>query len=232
MRPRLGLFLAACAITVLPISAKAESDLYITLQGGLNLLSDSSISSSVGDAVGGASEAEFRSGFTVGGALGSIYRFRGNAGREFRLRPELDLSYRSNNVDSFTFTTADGQSVSMSGVGDVSALSGLANVWVDAPQLGAVRPYAGGGIGISHIKLDDTGVRADGFDFSFANDSDNVFTWQLGAGVGIELTQEMSLGVDYRWLMTQDPEFSDSTGSAFDSEFSSHSFMGSIRYNF
>lgn len=232
MRSRLGLLAAACAIVALPVSAQAETDLYVTLHGGLNLLSESDISSSAIDDLGAASEAEFETGFTIGGALGSIYRFRGKGWRDYRLRPEFDLSYRNNGVDSFTFTTADGQSVSMSGTGDFSAVSGLANLWVDAPQFGSVRPYAGGGIGISHIKLDDPGVGGDGFDLTFSDDSDNVFTWQLGAGFGIELTRDMSVGVDYRWVTTQDPEFSDSSGNAFDSEFSSHSFMGSIRYNF
>lgn len=220
-------------MTVLPLSAKAEeTDFYVTLHGGLNLLREAEMVESESDSLNAGRDVGFHRGFTVGGAFGSVYSFRRDTPWEYRFRPELDLSYRDNNAEEFTFTTADGQSISMSGGGEVSSLSGLANLWVDAPKVGALRPYAGGGIGFSHMQMGNMGVRAEGFEFSFSEESDNVFTWQLGAGVGIELTQEMSLGVDYRWLTSQEPRFSDSLRDDNDSEFSSHSFMGTIRYDF
>lgn len=82
---------------------------------------------------------------------------------------------------------------------DVSALAALLNAYVEFD--GVVRPYVGGGIGVSHIEATDwrttrpdgrTGKRPDAEGWNFA--------WALAGGVGFDVADTVTLDAGYRYL--------------------------------
>ena len=82
---------------------------------------------------------------------------------------------------------------------DVSALAALLNAYVELD--GAVRPYVGGGIGVSRVEATDwrttrpdgrTGKRPDAEGWNFA--------WALAAGVGVDVAENVTLDAGYRYL--------------------------------
>jgi opacity protein-like surface antigen len=82
---------------------------------------------------------------------------------------------------------------------DVSALAALLNAYVELD--GPVRPYVGGGIGVSRIEATDwrttrpdgrTGKRPDAEGWNFA--------WALAAGIGVDVADTVTLDAGYRYL--------------------------------
>lgn len=82
---------------------------------------------------------------------------------------------------------------------DVSALAALLNAYVEFD--GVVRPYVGGGIGVSRIEATDwrttrpdgrTGKRPDAEGWNFA--------WALAGGVGFDVADTVTLDAGYRYL--------------------------------
>ena len=57
-----------------------------------------------------------------------------------------------------------------------------------------------------------------------------VFAYQGGAGVAIEITPMISAEVSYRYFATLDPEFRDSTGATFDTEYRTHNVLLVLKF--
>ena len=70
-----------------------------------------------------------------------------------------------------------------------------------------VVPYIGGGVGGSWTMFYTDGF-GDGSVAVYGDDSDTVFAWQAFAGLRFKLSEEMSLGIGYKYFVTQDPSFS------------------------
>jgi len=146
-------------------------------------------------------------GFVVGGVVGT--RVDAVPG----LRVELDASYRQNDVE---LAFGPGIAVSHDTVGV------MANVAYDVPaSIGPVKPYVLAGIGVasteatfenvSLLKLEATGV-----------------AWQLGAGLNTSLTDDIVLGIGYRYfdgpeLAVLGTELSDGTN---------HSVVAELKFGF
>jgi outer membrane immunogenic protein len=104
----------------------------------------------------------------------------------------------------------------------------LGNIWYDV-DLGKVKPYFGGGIGGANISAGEVRVGP----VTVADNSDTVFAFQLGAGVGYEVIPNVALTFDYRYLRTTDPTFKDLVlGSSFRSEYHAHDLRLGARYQF
>ncbi len=118
-------------------------------------------------------------------------------------------------------------------VGDFSMIAFMANVDYDFDTGSRWVPYVGGGLGVATISIDtetNTGR-------STADDSDTVFAYQVGAGLGYEFPLEESRSVtvslDWRYFATQDPTFKgDVTGGEFDVGISGHDIGIGIIYGF
>ena len=199
-------FLGGIIFAMPSVAAAIDLEPYGSLYGGLSLLEDA-------DAGLGSLEAEFDPGFVVGATYGA------RVVDAFTARLELDLSYRRHEIEDIG---------NVSGGGDVNTFGALGNFWLDFINTTSFTPYVGGGLGLAYIDLND--VELAGADL--VDDEDLVFAWQLGAGVGWEVSSNVTIGLDYRWFATADPEFENTAGSDFDSEYSSHNFMASVRYGF
>jgi opacity protein-like surface antigen len=152
----------------------------------------------------GSGDLESDAGFNLGAVMG--YKW------VMGFRAEGEISYRQNDLDNL-----DGVPV----IGDLSALAFMGNGWFDFHNGTPWIPYVGGGLGVASITLDSGG-----------NDSDAVFAWQIGGGIGYEFLPGIVASVDYRFLATSDPSFEDPGFADIEAEYSSHSINFGIRAHF
>jgi len=84
----------------------------------------------------------------------------------------------------------------------------LANITFSYPiPRTIITPYIGAGAG-GTVSVFDTDGFGDGNTAVFGDDSDVVFAWQAFAGVRFELNKEISLGVGYKYFVSDKTDFS------------------------
>lgn len=178
----LATIVAAAVFFTHPPAAAAQDSSYVAGSFGYTAADDFETDVGV--------EASIKNGYAVTGALGRSFG---------ALRGEVEGSYRRSKVDQ-----ARGLGVTVEGNGDVSALSAMANIYFDpALELGPVRPYVGGGIGVSRFKARD--VEAVGVPgIPPVSGTETGFAWQLMAGVGLPLSEKATLTAGYRYFATPD----------------------------
>ncbi len=142
------------------------------------------------------------SGFAVNGAVG--YDFDG-------LRVEGAVGYQKNH-----YTDEDTLGSSL--------LTVMANGYYDFNAGGELKPYVMAGLGIANLNVDD----------SFGTDpwlDESYFAWQLGAGVGYQVSTSTTIDVGYRYLK---PEGIECPNPAHLTKVSweSHNILVGIRYKF
>jgi len=148
--------------------------------------------------------AKFDTGYSVGAAVGYM--------REpFRL--EGELSYMANDMDTF-----DGYPTSA----EIDALTFLANGYFDFNTGGPIKPYVTAGIGTSRIEISEPG---------YPDEDDTVFVYQVGFGIGYELSNSLILDGRYRFMSGQNMEFSEG-GSTVEVEVASHNITVGVRIPF
>ena len=185
---------SALAMLLAGIGTAAAQSFYAGAYGGAGIAHDSdttnsaapgvpiTISSNIGYAVGGFAGYDFGSGFRVEG----------------------ELAYRRNSLDE---QSALGTTLQMQG--DAATLALMANGVYEFQTGGsALMPYIGAGIGMARFSLIDAGTVGS----TPEDNDDNVFAYQLIAGIGYELSPTLTLFADYRLFGTADPEFTDSSG--------------------
>lgn len=121
------------------------------------------------------------------------------------LRPELEYSERSNELKSFNARLFDGGG-NLEGHGKENAESTFANLWYDfqpVAALGNLRPYFGGGIGRTRIRVRN--LEAGGV--PFGSSSASVNAWQLGAGVAYDIKPNWVMSLDLRHLKADTGNF-------------------------
>jgi opacity protein-like surface antigen len=184
----------------------AEDGWYMSGNVGLSIISDSDMGSydeeDLEDVTGedlpagttGSAEMSFDKGWMISAAAG--YDF-GN----FRL--ESELFYVANDLDEISATvnapSVPSVTVGVPIDGDMTGLTLLFNGYYDFNAEGKVHPYITGGLGYSFV---DATIEVEGEDFS---DDDSVFTYQVGAGLLYDMTDNVSLDLRYRYLQMSDP---------------------------
>ncbi len=188
---------------------------YIGVEAGANLLDKQTLKSPSG----AVSKLNLKSGF-IGGLVGG-YSFDNG------FRPELEVDIRQNSLRNLRSggTTFDAR-------GHERAVTAMGNLWYDfkpaSGMFSRLRPYIGGGLGIANVSLDNAsvgGVRQ-------PNSSDGIFAYQGGAGLGFEITRNLTASLDYRYLKTEDGTFDTAGGGTVDAQYFAHSLMAGLRYTF
>lgn len=156
----------------------------------------------------GSETVEFQPGFTFGGYLG--YDF----GNHFRL--EGELAYRGNVI-----RTGSG------GDPQAGTSSIMFNVFYDFyPFKEKFEMYVGGGLGVATAQLETTSLgRA-------MDEIDNVFAYQLEAGVDWNIAARATFTIGYRFFDTADPKFVLSSGPTIRMGLLNHEVILKMRYLF
>jgi opacity protein-like surface antigen len=206
------------------VSPEARADWYVSGNVGGTFVNDSDLTES-GPGISGEGVLEFDTGYGANGALGYGWD-------NFRL--EGEISYREADISSLTVDSITVGSVAITSLGtfdvdgDASSLGLMANAWYDFDTGTKWVPYIGGGVGGAQVtaQIDSIANVSVGFD-----ESDWVFAYQAGAGIGYKITEAATVQLGYRYFGTSDPEFK--TGGVTDEvEFQSHNIEVGFRFRF
>ncbi|AAM71316.1 MAG TPA: porin family protein [Chlorobaculum sp.] len=101
--------------------------------------------------------------------------------------------------------------------GHVSLLTVMANAYYDIDAGSGIKPYLMGGAGWGHTNV------------SVTDKSDDVFVWQVGAGVGAEVAHNTTLDLGYRYVKPNDFLVDNGGPKA---KWAIHNIMLGLRYQF
>jgi opacity protein-like surface antigen len=171
-----------------------------------------------------------RTGIDVPEDLGPVLDFdfttglAASAAFGFILSPAFRVEAETRFGNGFLNTTIQNEGTSTSG--SVKMFTFMANGWYDFNPMGAWKPYVGGGLGVAHAHsniVDDDGT---------LNASQFLFAYQLGAGIGYALNQNVTLSLDYRFLGTTplSMPFNVQNEQGMTSPIHSHSLMLGARF--
>lgn len=113
--------------------------------------------------------------------------------------------------------------------GRLSVKSLMANALLDLGRDGGPQVFAGGGVGYGWFNLRGDLESVPG---TFVDDSDGGLAWQLLAGLRVPLNDNIDLGLKYRFFNVENLNFLSPGGDRFDTDFRSHSILGSLIFNF
>jgi outer membrane protein OmpA-like peptidoglycan-associated protein len=198
---------AVLAGLALPALAQTPSNVYIAPRGGVVMQSESDYSGSGGN----SAKVKFKTGFAAGAALGYDWK---------PIRTELEVMYRQNDVDSVNGTALT------SGSGKNSSIAGMINVLYDFNLSSAWKPYVGVGIGAARV----TGELSTSDATRTFDNSSNKFAYQGIVGVGYQINPSVDLTLDYRYMATQNPSFTTSSGRTLEGEYKTHTVMLGVTF--
>ncbi|MFH0729075.1 MAG: acyloxyacyl hydrolase [Pseudomonadota bacterium] len=115
---------------------------------------------------------------------------------------EFEYSYLNPDVDRTIWTYADAGYAKIEG--DTSIHNFMFNAIAKFPG-GKIHPYIGTGLGFSYM---DASVSTTSTAHSASND-DTVFAWQILVGIDLELTNNLSMDIGYRYFATESESESD-----------------------
>lgn len=138
-------------------------------------------------------------------------------------RIELELSLRNNPLDTVEF--AEGE---FEAGGNLTVQSVMLNFFYEYHELAPLLAYYGVGGGVARVLVEDATVSG----MSLADDADDVFAYQIGLGLGVEVSPAMTVDVGYRYFAALDTEFEDSRGRNLSLEYRNHALLFGVRYDF
>jgi opacity protein-like surface antigen len=162
------------------------------------------------------SQLNFDIGPAVTGSLGYVF---GNG-----FRAEGEFGYRSSPSKNITLSTGGTTPTSLNLKAENYAYSYMANALYDFPTGWVVTPHVGGGIGVVNLSGNRSG-------------STNVFGYQVIGGFEYAFTSQLRLGLDYRYLGTEDAKLTYSVAGTpvartATSAYDDHAVLVTLRWNF
>lgn len=205
-----------CATSLLCLASLAHADegWYVSGQAGASILTSSELDDPTGILAALGTEINFDVGYGLSGALGYHWGL---------FRVEGEITYAESDIDEVEVV-----GIGFSGSGDVSSLGFMANAFKDFEIGDGWQFNIGGGIGYAIVSINDASVGG----VPLADDDDWVFAYQLGTGIGYQMSPTTTLSLDYRYFATVDPEFSAVDGIPFEAEYDSHVIRIGVRFNF
>lgn len=181
--------------------------------------------------------ARLKSGFVLGGGVG--YQINDH----FRTDVTLDYMFKSK-FNGSTSGSCGSPLVPCTSrdVASLTALSLLANAYVDIGTYGSITPYVGAGIGGTYVKwgnLKNTSCPVGGGPCDPTEEHGGKkswrFTYALMAGASVDLTCNLKADVGYRFRhITKGAMFgyASNGGPGYDKGFYSHEARAGLRYSF
>ncbi len=194
MKRFLMMAIFAAALLVTSTVQAADYGLYFAARGGYGIVMD------VQDDTDPDAEVTLDPGPSLSFAAGVNFGL---------LRAEGEITYSKYDFDEFVDS---GGATAIDG--DATALRFMANLYYDITMLPIVSPYIGVGLGV--VDSDAEGVISG----SAFEESDTEFAFQIMAGVGLELSDEIILEAGYRFFGTTE----------WDEDVLSHDLVLGVRY--
>lgn len=200
-----------------------ERNFYADLRIGGVFLEDAESTTNASSFFPDIGEADFETGSSINGALG--YRLTDN------FRADIEINFNSNEFDQFSLDDA-GELFFVPGFfgpvafvdePELNAFTYTANLYYDFAIGKRLRPYIGVGFGGAILEVNDA---------LLIEDSDTVWLAQGRAGFTFPLSGRIAATLGYRYQIAGDPEFIDAFATAFESEYTSHSIEGGVRFAF
>ena len=176
---------------------------YVSINGGISSLADSDIYDGYD-----RGEISYDAGFTVLGSIGYALQ---------NVRLEIEGGYRKNDIDKAVVYGIGSGPIP----GEIESKSIMGNFIYEFLPDKQVRPFVGGGIGIAKLEAQIANYYMD----------DTVFAGQFILGIGFMVDKNVSLTVQYRAFVTEDPNFH-VAGGVLESEYFSNTGLAGLRIAF
>lgn len=154
-------------------------------------------------------------------------------GRSFgRFRAEAEWGYTENDADSYSVTSPFTATLPQDGENNITRY--MLNGYAEMGE-GRVRPYLGAGAGAAHVEVVTVATVAAAPTAPprrLIDDSDTVFAYQIMAGVGVPLSERLSLTAQYRWFDADTVEGRDARGERFTRGIEGHNIDLGLRLRF
>ena len=194
---------ALMAFAALPSAASAQG-WYAGLTGAYSLNGGVDFDAPANPTGPGASPYMIGNGAKGNGGWGGAASLGYAFGNGFRLEGELANGFADFD-DNGTHST----------LGSAQTWTAMLNGLYDFNKDGKINPFVGAGVGAAKVKAkaysyDRTSTGNAALSKASAvsvNDSDNAFAWQLIAGLGLKLTDQLSADISYKWLNVPDLSF-------------------------
>ncbi len=213
----------ALASTAIASPALARDDSwYVGLEGGAMIVEDINFRLSRAGAPG-AAVVNHDYGYDIDGIVGYDFGV-------FRL--EAEVGYKRAVVESYEsslITNGLVANVLRPAGGSTSALSFMLNGLLDFGDETGISGYVGGGAGVARVKFNNYRFTSGP---AFLDDSDTRFAWQGIAGVRAPLTDNIDVGLKYRFFNASRLRSVAPNGDLVNGRFRSHSLLGSVIFNF
>lgn len=197
---------AALAVLSVPMSSMAaDNSVYVSGNIGVGMATDSDIDNMPERA--GTAKMTLDAGFLGTGAVG--YDFAGP------FRAEAEYGWQKNDIDTLSYSNRFGNF----NQGDLKTQTIMANAFYDVDTGSPWSPFVGAGIGWAKVDLNTPALPF--------GDNDDVFAYQLMAGVAYNVSENLAIDAQYRFFGTQD-----ATIQGADFSMNSNDLMLGIRYSF
>lgn len=216
------------ALAIGPAYGADKGGVYIGLKGGYEYKDQGS--SKVSDNAAAATNNNATnhswkndSGYAIGGAVG--YNF---AGMGLPVRAEAEYLYH----DQFKYSATNSTTGAFSSKIDIHTV--FANFYYDIKTSTAFTPYVGAGLGVAWINQKVASTFTGWTPTSHDGNYDTTnFAWNVGAGVGYSVTDNVVLDLGYRYTSFGDAKKVDNGRISFRAkDLSGHSALLGLRYQF
>jgi len=211
------------------LAAAAESRSYASAKFGVHFRDTLTEESILNPGLLGSNflkkELELDNGYSGSGAMG--VKVNG-------LRVEGEVFYQQSGIKEFNVTThssfllpAFTHITLPIDDGDLKVRTFLLNVYYDFDTKSGFSPYLGGGIGTARVKYDDLTLDFYHIPIILPGDSDHALAYQLSAGLGYAVNENITLDLSYRYFSTSDLHL-----QIVDDDLSTHNILLGLRYYF
>ena len=190
MKNRLLAAAALGAFAALPSAALAHDGWYVSGALGYGGPGDTDVTGTLNGEIQG--KGDLREKLALGHAWASGWRLEG------------ELAHRFNDTGAIGHFE--------NSASDLQTWSGMLNLAYDFHNNSSWTPYVGAGLGWASVSGSfqgyDTGTFTDGVStFWNIQDTDQTLAWQLFAGLGWALTDQLTLDTEYRYFVLSDTDF-------------------------
>ncbi|HRJ69350.1 MAG TPA: outer membrane beta-barrel protein [Beijerinckiaceae bacterium] len=189
-----------------PPMVDGMSGLYLRGDIGVGVMSSASMKSTLGPTIVAPNYMVDKYSFDNVAFAGVGVGYQFNSFLRFDVTGEYRTTSKFSAFDSFNGTSFGMPCIKCYNLysSSIDSSNLMANAYIDLGTWSGLTPYVGAGIGFAHHKvsgLQDVGVAATIGGFGYAADTSQTnFAWALMAGVGMQVTRNLTMDLGYRYM--------------------------------